>query len=99
MGSQPYLLVNTTVKKVNKVIKSNIKKANPYNNINELNNGYKSTYLNNSKNNKDEFSFASININKLKLILYQDIIIFAIQVRNYIVLTIFIIIIHRKGED
>ena len=74
-GSWPYLLVNTAVKKVNKVIGSDIEEANPYNNINKLNNGYKSIYLNNSKNNKDKFSFVSININELKLIFYQDVMI------------------------
>ena len=58
------------VKKVDKVIGSNIEEANPYNDINELDNGYKSTYLNNSKGNKDKFSFASVDINELKLILY-----------------------------
>ena len=70
IGSQLYLLVNATIKKVNKVIGSNTEEANPYNNINELNNRYKSMYLNNSKNNEDKFSFASVDINELKLILY-----------------------------
>ena len=68
-GFRLYLLVNAAVKKVNKVIESDIEEANPYNNINKLNR-YKSVYLNNSKGNKDEFSYASIDINKLKLILY-----------------------------
>ena len=70
IGSQLCSLVNTAIKKVNKVIKSNTKKANSYNNINKLDNGYKSAYLNNSEDNKDKFSFISININELKLILY-----------------------------
>jgi len=64
------LLVNIAIKKVNKVIESDIKEANPYNNINELNNGYKRVYLNNSKGDKNKFSFASVDTNKLKSILY-----------------------------
>ena len=56
--------------KVDKVIGSDIEEANPYNDINKLDNGYKSMYLNNSKDNEDEFSFISIDTNKLKLILY-----------------------------
>ena len=70
MGSWPCFLVNTAVKKINKVIGSNIEEANPYNNTNKLNNKYKSIYLNNSKDNKDKFSFIGVNINELKLILY-----------------------------
>ena len=70
MGSWLYLLINAAIKKVNKVIGSNIEEANPYNDINKLNNRYKSIYLNNSKDNKDEFSFISMDINKLKLKFY-----------------------------
>ena len=70
MGSWLYLLVNIATKKVNKIIGSDIEEANSYNNINKLNNRYKSVYLNNSKDNKDEFFFTSLDINKLKLILY-----------------------------
>ena len=58
------------IKKVNKVIGSNIEEANSYNNINKLSNRYKNIYLNNIKDNKDKFSFTSIDTNKLKLILY-----------------------------
>jgi len=72
-GSRPCSLVNTAVKKVNKVIGSDTEEANPYNNINEIDNGYKSAYLNNSKNNKDNFSFIGVDTNELKLILYQDV--------------------------
>ena len=70
IGARLYLLVNIAIKKVNKVIESNIEEANPYNNINKLNNRYKSAYLNNSKDNKDESSYIGVYINKLKLILY-----------------------------
>ena len=63
IGSRPCSLVDAAVKKVNKVIKSNTEETNPYNN---------------SKTNKDEFSFASIDTNKLKSILYQDVIILAV---------------------
>ncbi len=70
MGSWLCSLVNAAVKKVDKVIGSDIEKANPYNGIDEINNRYKSVYLNNSKDNKDEFSFIGVDINKLKLILY-----------------------------
>jgi len=49
---------------------SDIEEANPYNNINEINNRYESVYLNNGKNNKDKISFTGVDINKLKLILY-----------------------------
>ena len=99
MGSQLYLLVDIAMKKVNKVIGSNIEEANPYNDIDELDNGYESIYLNNSKGNEDKFSFASVDTNKLKSILYQNIIILIVQVRDRIVLAIFITIIHRKGEN
>ena len=99
MGSWLYLLVNIAIKKVNKVIGSDIGEANPYNNINKLNNRYKSVYLNNSKDNKDEFFFTNLDVNKLKLILYQDVIILAVQVRDYMVLAMFITIISKKGED
>ena len=64
------MLVNAAIKKVNKVIESDIEEANPYNNINELNNRYKSTYLNNGEDNKDKFFYVGVDINKLKLILY-----------------------------
>jgi len=64
------LLVNIVIKKINKVIGSDIEEANPYNNINEINNKYKSVYLNNSKDNKDKFFFVGVDINKFKLILY-----------------------------
>jgi len=70
MGSQLYLLVNIAIKKVNKVIGSNAEEANLYNNINEIDNRYKSIYLNNSEDNKDKISFMGVDINKLKLILY-----------------------------
>ena len=99
IGVWLYLLVNIAVKKVNKVIGSDIEEANPYNDINELNNGYESVYLNNSKDNKDEFSFTSVDINKLKLILYQDVTILIVRVGDCIVLAMFITIIYRKGED
>jgi len=58
------------VKKVNKIIGSDAEEANPYNNINEIDNGYKSAYLNNSEDNEDKISFIGVDINKLKLILY-----------------------------
>jgi len=70
IGSQLYLLVNTAVKKVNKVIGSDIEEANPYNNIDEINNRYESVYLNNSKDNKDKFFFIGMDTNKFKLIFY-----------------------------
>ena len=70
IGSQLYLLINIAVKKVNKIIGSDAEEANPYNNINEIDNGYKSAYLNNSKDNKDKFFFVGVDINKFKLILY-----------------------------
>ena len=47
------MLVNVAVKKVNKVIGSDIEEVNPCNGINEIDNRYKSAYLNNSKDNKD----------------------------------------------
>ena len=53
------------IKKFNKVIGSNIEEANPYKDINELNNRYESAYLNNSEDNKDEFSFTGVDINEL----------------------------------
>ena len=70
IGARLYLLVNVAIKKVNKVIESNIEEANPYNNINKLNNRYKSAYLNNSEDNKDKFSYIGVDTNELKLILY-----------------------------
>jgi len=70
IGARLYLLVNIAIKKVNKVIESDIEEANPYNDINELNNGYKSAYLNNGKYYKDESSYAGVDTNELKLILY-----------------------------
>ena len=70
MGSWLYLLVNIAIKKVNKVIESNTEEANPYNDINELNDGYESAYLNNDKDNKDESFYTGVDTNKLKLILY-----------------------------
>jgi hypothetical protein len=70
IGAQLYLLVNAAVKKVNKVIESNIEEANPYNDTNELNNRYESAYLNNDKDNKDESSYVGVDTNKLKSILY-----------------------------
>jgi hypothetical protein len=70
IGAWLYLLVNIAIKKVNKVIESDIKEANPYNDINKLNNRYKSAYLNNSEDNKDESSYVGVDTNKLKLILY-----------------------------
>ena len=70
MGFSLYSLVNIVIKKVNKVIGSDIEEANPYNNINKINNRYKSTYLNNSKDNEDKFSFRGIDINELKLMLH-----------------------------
>jgi len=51
-------------------IESDIEEANPYNNINKLNNGYKSVYLNNGEDNKDKSSYMGVDINELKLILY-----------------------------
>jgi len=87
------------MKKVNKVIGSDIEEANPYNNINKLDNGYKSAYLNNSKGNEDKFSFANIDINELKSILYQNVIILIVRVGDHTVLVMFITIIHRKGEN
>ena len=69
-GARPYSLVNAAVKKVNKVIESDTEEANPYNNINELDDGYESAYLNNGKYYKDEFSYAGVDTNELKLILY-----------------------------
>jgi len=69
-GSWPCSLVNAAIKKVDKVIESNIEEANPYNNINEIDNRYKSAYLNNSKDNEDNFSFTGVDTNELKLILY-----------------------------
>jgi len=41
------------MKKVNKVIGSDIEEANPYSDINEINNRYKNAYLNNSEDNED----------------------------------------------
>jgi hypothetical protein len=70
IGARLYLLVNVAIKKVNKVIKSDIEEANPYNNTNKLNDGYESAHLNNDKDNKDESSYAGIDTNELKLILY-----------------------------
>ena len=70
MGFSLYSLVNIAIKKVNKVIGSNIEEANPYNNIDKINNRYKSMYLNNSKDNEDKFSFTGVDTNELKLILY-----------------------------
>ena len=64
------MLVNIAIKKINKVIGSDIEETNPYNNINEINNRYKNVYLNNSKDNKDKFSFIGVDTNKLKLIFY-----------------------------
>jgi len=58
------------VKKVNKIIGSDIEEANPYNDIDEINNGYESAYLNNSKDNKDKFFFVGVDTNKFKSILY-----------------------------
>jgi len=55
---------------VNKVIESNIEKVNFYNNINKLDNRYKSIYLNSSEDNKNKFFFIGVDINKLKLKLY-----------------------------
>jgi len=98
-GAWLYSLVNIAVKKVNKVIESDIEEANPYNDINELNNRYESAYLNNGEDDKDKSSYAGVDINELKLILYQDIIILIVRVRDCIVLAMFIIIIYRKGED
>jgi len=70
IGARLYLLVNAAIKKVNKVIESNIEEANPYNNINELNDRYKSAYLNNGKDYKDKSPYTGVDTNKLKLILY-----------------------------
>ena len=70
IGARLYLLVNIAIKKVNKVIESDIEEANPYNNTNKLNNRYKSAYLNNGEDNKDKSSYTDVDTNKLKLILY-----------------------------
>jgi len=70
IGSWLYLLVNIAIKKVNKVIGSDTEEANPYNDIDEIDNGYKSAYLNNSKDDEDKFSFIGVDINELKLIFY-----------------------------
>ena len=70
IGARPYSLINIAVKKVNKVIESDIEEANPYNNTNKLNNRYESMYLNNGEDNKDKFSYVGVDTNKLKLILY-----------------------------
>jgi len=70
IGARLYLLVNVAIKKVNKVIESDIEEANPYNNTNELDDGYESAYLNNGEDNKDESSYTGVDTNKLKSILY-----------------------------
>jgi len=41
------------VKKVDKVIGSDIEEANSYSDIDEINDGYENAYLNNSEDNKD----------------------------------------------
>ena len=69
-GAWLYLLVNIAIKKVNKVIESDIEETNPNNNINELNNRYESAYLNNGEDDKDESSYAGVDTNELKSILY-----------------------------
>jgi len=63
-------LVDVAIKKVNKVIGSDTEEANPYNDIDEIDNGYKSAYLNNSKDDEDKFFFIGVDINKFKSILY-----------------------------
>ena len=98
-GSWPCLLVDMTVKKVDKVIGSNAEEANFYNNINQIDNGYESTYLNNGEDDEDKISFIGMDMNELKSILYQDVIILAVRVGNCIVLAMFITIIYGKGED
>ena len=70
IGARLCSLVNIAIKKVNKVIESDIEETNPYNDINELNNRYESAYLNNSEDNKDEYSYTGVDTNELKLILY-----------------------------
>jgi hypothetical protein len=69
-GARLYLLVNAAVKKVDKVIESDTEEANPYNDIDKLDDGYKSAYLNNGKYYKDESSCAGVDTNELKSILY-----------------------------
>ena len=98
-GSRPCSLVDAAVKKVDKVIGSDTEEANPYNDIDELNDGYESAYSNNSKDNENEFSFASMDTNELKSILYQNVTILAVRVGDRTVLAMFITIIHGKGED
>ena len=70
IGAWPCLLVDVAVKRVNKVIESDTEEANPYNDIDELDDGYESAYLNNGEDDKDEFSCVGVDTNKLKLILY-----------------------------
>ena len=61
-GAWLYSLVNIAIKKVNKVIESDIEEANPYNDINKLNNRYESAYLNDGKDYKDESSYTGVDI-------------------------------------
>ena len=98
-GSRPCSLVDAAVKKVDKVIGSDTEEANPYNDINKIDDRYKSAYLDNSEDNKDKFSFIGVDMNELKSILYQDVTILAVRVGDCIVLAMFITIIHGKGED
>jgi hypothetical protein len=99
IGARLCSLVNVAVKKVDKVIESDIEEANPYNDTDELDDGYESAYLNNGEDDEDESSCAGVDTNELKLILYQDVTILAVRVGDCIVLAMFIIIIHGKGED
>jgi len=46
-------LVDIAIKKVDKVIGSDIEEVNLYSDIDEINNGYKNAYLNNSEDDKD----------------------------------------------
>ena len=70
IGARLCSLVNAAVKKVDKVIESNTEEANPYNDTNELDDGYESAHLNNNEDDKDESSYAGVDTNELKLILY-----------------------------
>ena len=98
-GSRPCSLVDAAVKKVDKVTGSDTEEANPYSDIDEINDGYENAYSNNSEDDEDQFSFAGVDTNELKSILYQDVTILAVRVGDRIVLAMFIIIIYRKGED
>ena len=72
IGSRPYSLVDTAVKKVDKVIECDTEEADPYNGIGGNNDRSGPMYDNNSEDNsednKDKVSSADISPKELKLI-------------------------------